>query len=107
MSFHFSAIQTSSLKLRQAQEQKFVELNRNVVGTCLHIWPEMKKMIDFGKALEYPLHFIPLSLANLGGSSVSTTKSTVLKVITQKCELPLQHPREIQPLKDSVTAELL
>ena len=61
-------------------------------------------MTDFEKALEYPLCSIPLSLANLDGSPRSTTKSKLLEVITQKCELPLQHPREIQPPKDSVGA---
>ena len=62
----------------------------------------MKNMIDFEKALDYPLCSIPLSLANPDGSPRSTTKSKLLKVITQKCELPLQHPREIQPPKHSV-----
>ena len=61
-------------------------------------------MIDFEKALEYPLCSIPLSLANPDASPRSTTKSKLLEVITQKCELPLQHPREIQLPKDSVGA---
>ena len=62
-------------------------------------------MIDFEKALKYPLCSIPLSLGNPEGSPRSTTKSKLLEVIAQNwCELPLQHPREIQPPKDSVGA---
>ena len=48
--------------------------------------------------------FYSSELANPDGSPGSTTKSKLLEVITQKCELPLQHPREIQPPKDSVGA---
>ena len=61
-------------------------------------------MIDFEKALKYPLCSIPLSLSNPEGSPRSTTKSKLLEVIAQKCERPLQHHREIQPPKDSVGA---
>ena len=54
------------------------------------------------KLLSILFCFLPLRLANPGGSPRSTTKSKLLEVIAQKCELPLQHPREIQPPKDSV-----
>ena len=104
MSFHFSAIRTSLLKLRQAQRQKLLNSIETLLELYLHIRPEIKNILDFEKALEYPLCSIPLSLANPDGSPGSTTKSKLLEVITQKCELPLQHPRQIQPPEDSVGA---
>ena len=93
-----------SIEIKTSTKTKVVEFNRNIVGTLLAYSARNEKMIDFEKALEYPLCSIPLSLANLDGSPRSTTKSKLLGVITQKCELPLQHPREIQPPKDSVGA---
>ena len=84
-----------SIKIKTSTKTKVVEFNRNIVGTLLAYSARNEKMIDFEKSLEYPLCSIPLSLANPDGSPRSTTKSKLLKVITQKCELPLQHPREI------------
>ena len=97
MSFYFSAIRTST-------KTKVAEFNRNIAGTLLAYSARTETMTDFELALEYPLCFISLSLANRDGSPRSTTKSKLLEVIIQKCELPLQHPREIQPPKDSVGA---
>ena len=93
-----------SIEIKTSTKTKVVEFNRNIVGTLLAYSARNEKMIDFEKALEYPLCSFPLSLANPDGSPRSTTKSKLLEVITQKCELPLQHPREIQPTKDSVRA---
>ena len=93
-----------SIEIKTSTKTKVVEFNRNIVGTLLAYSARSEKMIDFEKALEYPLCSIPLRLANPDGSPRSTTKSKLFEVITQKCELPLQHPREIQPPKDSVGA---
>ena len=93
-----------SIEIKTSTKTTVVEFNRNIVGTLLAYSARSEKMIDFEKALEYPLCSIPLSLTNLDGSPRLTTKSKLLEVITQKCELPLQHPREIQPPKDSVGA---
>ena len=92
------------IEIKTSTKTKVVEFNRNIVGTLLAFSARNEKMIDFEKTLEYPLCSIPLSLANPDGSPRSTTKSKLLEVITQKCELPLQHPREIQPPKDIVRA---
>ena len=93
------------MKLRQAQRQKLLNSVETLLELQLRIRPEIKRMIDFEEALEYLLCSIPLSLANPDGSPRSTTKSKLLEVIAQKCELPLQHPREIQPQK--TVSELL
>ena len=93
-----------SIEIKTSTKTKVVEFNRNIVGTLLAYSARNEKMIDFEKALEYPLCSIPLSLANPDGSPRSTTKSKLLEIITQKCELPLHHPRKIQPPKDSVRA---
>ena len=74
-----------STEKKTSTETKAVEFNRNSVETLLvYSSKNEKKMIDFEKALEYPLCSILLSLANPDGSPRSTTKSKLLEVITQK-----------------------
>ena len=60
---------------------KAVEVNRNVFGTLLALSARSERLIDFQKALSYPLCFVSLSLANPDGSRRTTQKSKLSNVI--------------------------
>ena len=96
-----------SVQIKQNTRTKAVEINRNIVGTLLAYCAKNEKVIDFEKALEYPLCSVPLSLANPDSSCRATTKSKPLEVIVKKCDSPLQHPRESKPPKDTVGAFII
>ena len=67
------------------EKLKSVEVNRNILGLLLSASAKSGQVIDFAKALEYPLGPVPLSLANPDGSRRVTSKSKSLKVILKHC----------------------
>ena len=67
--------------LERSGKLKAVEVNRNVIGTLLALSARSERLIDFQKALSYPLCSVPLSLANPDGSRRMTQKSKLSDVI--------------------------
>ena len=69
--------------LERSGKLKAVEVNRNVFGTLvlLALSARSERLIDFQKALSYPLCSVPLSLANPDGSRRTTQKSKLSDVI--------------------------
>ena len=80
------------VQIKQNTRTQTVEINRNIVGTLVAYSTKNEKVIDFEKALEYPMCSVPLSLANPDGSCRAMTKSKLLEVIVKECDSPLQHP---------------
>ena len=60
---------------------KTIETNRNILGTLLACSFKPQKIIDFEKALCFPLSPVPLSLANPDGSPCKTTKRQLNKIL--------------------------
>ena len=58
---------------------KTIETNRNILGTLLACSFKPQKIINFEKALCFPLS--PLSLANPDGSPCKTTTSQLNKIL--------------------------
>ena len=54
---------------------KTVEVNRNLIGTLLALSARSERLINFQKALSYPLCSVPLSLANPDVSRQAMQKS--------------------------------
>ena len=86
---------------------KSVEVNRNILGLLLSASAKSGQVIDFAKALEYPLGPVPLSLANPDGSRRVTSKSKLLKVILKHCNSQILRPRESQPPRRVVSAVVI
>ena len=86
---------------------KAVEANRDMLGPVLALSAKSGRVINFEYALEYPLCAVPLSLANPDGSRGVTAKSTLLKIIEERCRDPLQHPGDSQPSKQSVAVYII
>ena len=67
--------------LERSGKLKAIEVNRNVTGTLLALSARSERLIDFQKALSYPLCPVPLNLANPDGSRRTTQKSKLSNVI--------------------------
>ena len=70
-----------TVSVEKDKKLKSVEVNQNILGLLLSASAKSGQVIDFAKALEYPLGPVPLSLANPDGSRRVTSKSKLLKVI--------------------------
>ena len=57
------------------------EVNRDVLGDLLCLTTKSSQVIDFKKALKYPLFPIRLSLSFPDGTKGSPTKSSLMKII--------------------------
>ena len=62
-------------------KDKVVSANRNIISKLLSLSAKFHKPIDFQKALTYPLHPFPLSMAFPDGSKRETQKSKLLQEI--------------------------
>ena len=69
------------MMLKKDNTVKTIEANRNILGTLLACSFKLQKIIDFEKALCFPLSPVPLSLANPDGSPRKTTKSQSNKIL--------------------------
>ena len=83
---------------------KSVEVSRNILVLLLSASAKSGQVIDFAKALEYPLGPVPLGLANTDGSRRVTSKSKLLKVTLKHCNSHILHPGESQPPRQVVSA---
>ena len=68
------------VKITQGSKVKVVEANRNVLGKLLSLSAKHQKPIDLVSTLSFPLHPVPLSLANPDGSKRCTQKSKLLEI---------------------------
>ena len=73
--------------LERSEKLKAAEVNRNVIGTLLALSARSERLINFQKALSYPLCSVPLSLANPDGSCRMTQKSKLSYVIYENSVL--------------------
>ena len=97
-----------TVSVEKDKKLKSVEVNRNILGLLLSTSAKSGQVIDFAKALEYPLSPVSLSLANPDGSSRVTSKSKLLKVILKHCNnSQILHPRESQPLRQVVSTVVI
>ena len=59
---------------------KSIEVNRNIIGNLLALSVKTGQLIDFNKALEFPLCTIDLNLSNPDGSRRSTQKIKLTEI---------------------------
>ena len=97
--------QTASVE--KDKKLKSVEVNRNILGLLLSASAKSGHVIDYAKALEYPLGPVPLSLANPDGSRRVISKSKLLKVNLKHCNSQILHPRESHPPRQVVSAVVI
>ena len=64
---------------------KLIEVNRNIIGNLLALSAKTGQLIDFNKALEFPLY--PIDLSNPDGSRRSTQKGKLTEIIIQESTL--------------------
>ena len=65
---------------------KSIEVNRNIIGNLLALSAKTGQLIDFNKALEFPLCPVDLNLSNPDGSR-STQKSKLPEIIIRESTL--------------------
>ena len=89
-------------------KQQDAEANRNILAKLLAYSAKTGKVIDFEKALRYPLYPVPLCLAHPDGSRRTTAKSKFKEVILLYCNssIDLKELGTRVP-KDSVSAYLV
>ena len=66
---------------------KSIEVNRNIIGNLLALSAKTGQLIDFNKALEFPLCPVDLNLSNPDGSRRSMQKSKLTEIIIQELTL--------------------
>lgn len=72
---------------RKVKEKNAAEVNRDILARLLYLSSKASKVIDFEKALTYPLSDVPLSLCNADGSMRKTSKSKLAnKILSQSNE---------------------
>ena len=91
-------------KITRNNITKTIEVNRNILGKLIALSAKSGKPINFPHALMHPLCTIPLSVANADGSKRTTAKSKLLDEITKNTQSNLNHQKENQPAKNSVSA---
>ena len=96
-----------TVSVEKDKKLKSVEVNRNILELLFSASAKSGQVIDFAKALEYPLGSVPISLANPDGSRRVTSKSKLLKVILKHCNSQILHPRESQPPRQLVSAVVI
>ena len=96
-----------TVSVERDKKLKSVDVNRNILGLLFSASAKTGQVIDFSKALEYPLGSVPFSLANPDGSGRVTSKSKSLKVILKYCNSQILHPRESQPPRQVVSAVVI
>ena len=71
-------------------------VNRDILETSLSFSIKYGKVVDFDKALRYPLSSIPLSMCNGDGTKRKTNKSQLAKIIldNRSTATPSQNPIE-------------
>ena len=78
---------TSMAKKRTAKNKKsIVDVTCDILAKLLAIYARKGKIIDFEKALKYPLGDIPLTLENPDGTMMKTNKGQLFKIIFSRME---------------------
>ena len=95
------------VQTEQSTQVKTIEANRNILASLLSLSAKTGQVIDFEKALKYPLSSVPLSLANPDGARRTTAKSKLQGIILDHCSNPVGHPIETLPDKRNVSAFLI
>ena len=67
--------------ITKSNKSKTMEVNRDILGKLLSISIRKGRVVDFEKALEYPLSTVPLNIPNADGTMRKTNKSELAKVI--------------------------
>ncbi len=80
--------------LKKDSMSRSIETNRSIRGCLLAVSTRAGQVIDFHKALKYPLSSVPLSLANPDGRRRATTESKLQSIILDHFSIPISHPRE-------------
>ena len=62
---------------------KSKDVNRNIIGNLTSFSVQSGKVINYEKALSFPLSPVPLSIANVDGSRMKTAKSKLKDIITE------------------------
>ena len=76
---------------------KTIEANRNVLASLLSLSAKTGQVVDFEKALKYPVSSVPLSLANPDGARRTPAKGKLQDIILDHCSSPVGHPKETLP----------
>ena len=86
-------------QLKAHGKVKVIEANRDVLGKLLATSTKHGKIIDFKKALEYPLTPVPLSLTNADGTRRTTQKSALMDILIENNSRDTMDPENILPAK--------
>ena len=92
------------VQTEQSTQVKTIEANRNILASLLSLSVKTGQVIDFEKALKYPLSSIHLSLANPDGARRTTAKSKLQGIQLDHCSNPVGRPKETLPDKRNVSA---
>ena len=95
------------VQTEQSTQMETIEANRNVLASFSFLSAKTGQVVDFEKALKYPLSSVPLSLANPDGARRTTPKSQLQGIILDHCSNPVCHPKETLPEKRNVSAFLI
>ena len=78
---NYASFSKNKITVTKDNKAKTIEVNRNIIGNLLSFTVKTGRVIDFEKALQYPLSSIPLSISHPDGSRRETAKSKLKGII--------------------------
>ena len=83
--FEVFKMTAKSTKVEKNNKQRTTEVNRDILSWLVNLSVSIGMMINYKKAMEYPLSTIPLSIATAEGGRRTTSKSKLLRARHNQC----------------------
>ena len=100
----FSKATKKTVKIGKGGKTKTAEVNRNILSTLIFYEMKTGKLIDYEKALQYPLTPVPLSICHPDGNRRTTGKSKLKDILFKG--IP-SHNINDNDSKDAVVVDLV
>ena len=81
-----------STKVEKNNKQRIIEVNRDILSWLVNLSVRSGMVINYEKAMEYPLSPVPLRIATAEGGR-RTSKSKLLDIINAALTMPPNSPK--------------
>ena len=79
--------------MEKNNKQRTMEVNRDILSWLVNLSVRSGMVINYEKAMEYPLSPVPLRIATAEGSRRTTSKSKLLDIINATLTVPRNSPK--------------
>ena len=82
-----------STKVEKNNKQRTIEVNRDISSRLVNLSVTSGMVINYKKAMEYPLSQVPLNIVTATGGTRTTSKSMLLDIINATLTVPPNSPK--------------